>query len=142
MSIYIPPTYQKISRIFYSAFIADNVLRDYENIILFDLKDEFEYMATFNSIYAFKSKYTKKYVFIGLDGALEDIYERKDGIYEVSSDLFFNPEENVFFEEKDDDQQDYDASESDWEEWERWYAQNEGYRDAFDGDPEAQWNID
>ncbi len=142
VSIYIPPTYQKISRIFYSAFIADNVLRDYENIILFDLKDEFEYMATFNSIYAFKSKYTKKYVFIGLDGALEDIYERKDGIYEVSSDLFFNPEENVFFEEKDDDQQDYDASESDWEEWERWYAQNEGYRDAFDGDPEAQWNID
>ena len=48
----------------------------------------------------------------------------------------------IVFEEKDDDQQDYDASESDWEEWERWYAQNEGYRDAFDGDPEAQWNID
>ena len=28
------------------------------------------------------------------------------------------------------------------EEEERRYYQNEGYRDAFDGDPEAQWNID
>ena len=28
------------------------------------------------------------------------------------------------------------------EEEERRYYENEGYRDAFDGDPDAEWNID
>ena len=32
--------------------------------------------------------------------------------------------------------------ESQWEEEERRYFENEGYRAAFEGDPEAEWNID
>jgi hypothetical protein len=32
--------------------------------------------------------------------------------------------------------------ESQWEEEERRYFENEGYRAAFEGDPDAEWNID
>ena len=103
--VYIPPTYHKIL-ILYNSFIADNVIRNFENEPIFDLKDEFSYISRFyDDIYAIKNINTGKYAFVDYGGDLLNAEEQEDGTFQITSDLFFNPEKKEFYRDDDDDQE-------------------------------------
>ena len=74
------------------------------------------------------------------------IYLLSEKIIEIKYSYSYNKEiiefdiKNNVFIENDNDSDDYYNYMR--EEEERRYYENEGYRDAYDGNPDAQWNTD
>ena len=67
---------------------------------------------------------------------------RKKGVNNTFCYYLDNLIEELEYRERQEEERRRDAYEFALEEEERRYYQNEAYRDAFDGDPDAEWNID
>lgn len=131
----IPLVFDDISKIVNSGVICNKVLYDRNGKELFVLGNNYKHIKT-KFFDVFKATDSNMFVFINSRG--EEIKYKKDeyddnilhveGAFEA-----FNIEEENFFEEDNDD---YYTSE---------YTQDElddMYREAYEGDPEAQWNTD
>ena len=106
---------------------------------------EYVFIADGECCQAYKNRKTNEYVFIESDGDKLDYNKREnENIIEVKSsycdDIYeFDIDKNAFIEDDDDSDYYYDYLR---EEEERRFYENEGYRDAYDGNPDALWNTD
>ena len=78
--------------------------------------------------------------FDGITSILEQL--RKKGVNNIISNYLENLLEELEYRERQNEEARREAYEYALEEEERRYYQEEAYRDAFDGDPDAEWNID
>lgn len=139
----IPVKYSNLV-ILRDCYIGDGKYYSMRGVELLSEK-EFVFIADGECCQAYKNRGTDEYVFICGNGKKLD-YNQKytENIIEVKSsdcDVLckFDVDTNSFIEEDDDSNGYYDYLR---EEEERRFYENEGYRDAYDGNPDAQWNTD
>ena len=132
----IPNIFDKIDNIVRSGVICNNILYNRNGEQVFSL-DEYYYIKT-RYYDVFKSTESEDFVFIDSIGNTVSYEKDEDdeNILHVSGiKESFDIEEEDFVEEEEDYNYDYDDG----------YTQEElddMYRAAFEGDPDAQWNID
>ena len=111
-------------------------------------EDDYTFISDGDYCQAYKNKNNNEFVFICSNGdKLEYNYKEGDNsIIEIKYSYSYNKEiiefdiKNNVFIENDNDSDDYYNYMREKEE--RRYYENEGYRDAYDGNPDAQWNTD
>lgn len=91
----------------------------------------------------FRNKENTEYFFYNFSGAELDVksVDGNNNIILVDNQYQFDVLERKFIqeEEKEESKDDWRTY---WEAEERRFYENEGYRDAYDGDPDAEWNTD
>lgn len=131
----IPIIFDYISKIVNSGVICNKVLYDRNGKELFVLGDKYKHIKT-KFFDVFKAIGSNVFIFINFLGeqlnAKNDEYD--DNILHVEGAFeAFNIEEEDFFEEDNDDYYTLEYTQDELDDM---------YREAYEGDPEAQWNTD
>lgn len=132
----IPLVFDDINKIVNSGVISNGVLYDRNGRELFVLPENYKHIKT-KYCNVFESKDSNEFIFINSRGEIINSRRGEDDenvIIVEGLDEHFDVEKRDFVED-DDDYSYFDSG----------YTQDElddMYREAFEGDPEAQWNVD